>query len=193
MAFSKHQFPAAQGHRYRTGHVISELSLPAVDGSRFNLKQLRGKRCMISFLRFASCPFCQLRIHELIGRWNELDANFTVVAVFDSPLDNLQKHCEKHKAPFPIVADEFSKYYPKFGVRRSLTGTLKGMLLRMPLLLYAMLVKGYLPSSVKGGMTLLPADILVDERGEIVKIHHAMDSGEHLSFEEIKRFANAED
>lgn len=175
---------------YQVGHLITELSLPAIDGNRFNLKQVAGKRYLLAFMRFAACPFCQLRIHELVSRWQELNDDFTVIAVFDSPLDNLQKHAAKQSAPFPILADEYSSYYSRFAIRRSPLGTLKAMVFRMPTLLYAMFVKHYFPSSLKGKMTTLPADILVDEHGVIVKIYHGRDSGDHLPFERVKNFAN---
>ena len=34
------------------------------------------------------------------------EQGFTIVAIFDSPLNNLQHHAKKHKAPFPILADD---------------------------------------------------------------------------------------
>lgn len=175
---------------YRVGNIITELSLPSIDGSRFNLDQIAGKRYLLSFMRFAACPFCQLRIHELITHWTELSDDFTVIAVFDSPLDNLQKNAAKQSSPFPILADEYGRYYDKFAVRHSSLGTLRAMLFRMPTLLYAMFVKGYFSSSMKGKMTTLPADILVDEHGVIVEIYHGKDAGDHLPLERIKAFAN---
>jgi peroxiredoxin len=51
----------------KTGNII----LPAIDGGMFELNELKGKRFMLSFLRFASCPFCNLRVHELATRFNE--------------------------------------------------------------------------------------------------------------------------
>lgn len=175
---------------YRVGNMIAELNLPAIDGGRFNLEQVAGKRYLLSFMRFAACPFCQLRIHELINRWQELNDDFTVIAVFDSPLENLQKHAGKQSAPFPILADEYGRYYDKFAIRRSPLGALKAMAFRMPTLLYAMFMKGFFPSSLKGKMTTLPADILVDENGVIVEIYHGKDAGAHIPFERIKNFAN---
>ncbi|MGR9117157.1 MAG: redoxin domain-containing protein [Gammaproteobacteria bacterium] len=174
---------------YKTGHLITELSLPALDGNLFTLNQVQGKRYMLSFMRFAACPFCQLRIQQLIGRWHELDDDFTIIAVFDSSLENLQRYTEKQKAPFPILADEHSIYYHKFAIEQSLPGTLKAMLFRMPTLLYAMLIKRYFPTSIQGKLTTLPADILVDENGLIASIYHGKDSGDHLPFDRVKSFA----
>jgi len=174
---------------YAVGDQIDDLSLPAIDGTQFNLDQVKGRRYMISFMRFAACPFCQLRIHQLQSRWQEIGEDFTVIAVFDSSLENLQKHAQKQTAPFPILADESGEYYQKFSIKHSVSGMLKGMMLRMPTLLYAMFLKGYLPSSIKGDMTTLPADFLVNEKGVIDTIYHGKDSGDHMPFEQIKVFS----
>lgn len=175
----------------KQGDRITSLSLPAIDGSEFDLGSLDNKRYMLSFFRFASCPFCNLRVHELVNRFDELGSNFTIIAVFDSSLENLQRHAEKHQAPFPILADENNTYYREYGIEHSLFGVLKGMLLRMPTLLKAML-KGYLPLIIKGRMTTMPADLLVDENGIIQAAHYGRDEGDHLAFDTIKAFANGQ-
>ncbi len=174
---------------YQIGDKIVELSLPDIDGTQFTLDQVQGKRYMISFMRFAACPFCQLRIHQLISHWQELGDNFTVIAIFDSSLENLQKNAEKQHSPFPIIADENAVYYHKFAIKKSVSGMFKAMLFRMPALLYAMLIKRYFPTSLKGSVTTLPADFLVDENGVISTIYYGKDSGDHMPFERIKAFA----
>ena len=97
---------------------------------------------MLSFFRFAACPFCNLRIPDLVSRYDELGDNFSIVALFDSSLANLQRHAERHHAPFPILADERNIYYRDYGIERSLLGTLKGAVLHLPSVLYATVVKG---------------------------------------------------
>ena len=164
------------------------ITLPSIDGSTFDLSTLQGKRYMLSFFRFASCPFCNLRVHELVTRFNELGDDFTIVAIFDSPLDNLQEHAEGHQAPFPILADESNRYYREYGIEHSLAGVLKGMFLRMPTLIKGM-AKGYLPTTIKGSMTTMPADFLVDEEGSIQFAHYGRDEGDHLPFAQVKAFA----
>jgi len=71
--------------------LVTDISLPSIDDSTFNLDQLKGKRYMLSFFRFASCPFCNLRVNQLVNKFKEFGKNFTIVAIFDSPLDNLQR------------------------------------------------------------------------------------------------------
>ena len=96
------------------GDTVVHIPLPALDGSSFNFDSLKDRPFMLSFFRFASCPFCNLRMHELVTRFDELSKDFTIVAVFDSPLDNLQRHADKHQAPFPILADADNRYYQLF-------------------------------------------------------------------------------
>jgi hypothetical protein len=66
---------------------------------------------------------------------------------------------------------------------------MKGMLLRMPRLLYAMLVKGYVPLTIKGSMTTMPADFLVDAQGVIQTAYYGRDEGDHLPYDKVKAFA----
>ena len=175
--------------RLKAGIQARSLKLPAIDGSIFDSEGIKGKPFMLSFFRFASCPFCNLRIHELVRRFDEFGSNFTIVAVFDSPLDNLRHHAERHNAPFPIVADEDNTYYREYGIEHSISGVLKGMLLRIPTLLKGM-CKGYIPTRVKGSMTTMPSDFLIDREGVIQVAYYGMDEGDHLPFDTVKRFSH---
>lgn len=174
--------------RFKQGDKVCPILLPSIDGESFALQQLQGKPYMISFFRFASCPFCNLRMHELVTRFDELGEKFTMIAIFDSPLDNLQQYAEGHHAPFPVLADAKNIYYRQYGIEHSLLGVLKGMILRMPTLIKGMM-RGYLPLKIKGSLTTMPADFLVDEHGVIQTAYYGADEGDHLSFDEIKTFA----
>ena len=45
--------------------------------------------------------------------------------------------------------------------------------------------KGYLPTTIKGSMTTMPADFLIDKNGIIQKAYYGSDEGDHLPLEEI--------
>jgi thioredoxin-dependent peroxiredoxin len=174
--------------RLKLGVEAENIRLPAIDGSMFEIESVKGKPFMLSFFRFASCPFCNLRVNELVRRFDEFGNDFTIIAVFDSPLDNLIRHAEGHKAPFPIVADEDNKYYRAYGIEHSVLGMLKGMFLRMPTLLKGMF-KGYIPTTIKGSMTTMPADFLIDREGIIQVAYYGKDEGDHLPFDVVKEFS----
>jgi len=178
----------AERVRLVAGDTAPNICLPSIDGSTFDTTSLEGHRFILSFYRFASCPFCNLRVHELVARGGELGDDFGLVAVFDSPIDNLKRHTEGHHAPFPILADETGTFYRRYGVERSVARPLKGMIVRAPTLLRAM-GKGYLPTSLKGSLTTMPADFLIDERGVIDVAHYGTEDGDHLPFETVRAFS----
>lgn len=175
--------------RLKTGEKATHIKLPAIDGSAFDTENLVNKPFMLSFFRFASCPFCNLRVHELVQRFDELGEDFTIVAVFDSPLDNLVLHAEGHQAPFPILADESNRYYKQYSIEHSIAGVLKGMLLRMPTLIKSMSM-GYVPTTFKGSITTMPADFLIDRNGVIQTAYYGNDEGDHLPFAQVRSFSH---
>ena len=174
--------------RRKEGDKLSHIQLPAIDGSTFDSMNMSGKPFMVSFFRFASCPFCNLRVHQLVQRYAEFGDDFRMVAIFDSPLRNLVRHTDKHKAPFPILADESNKYYIEYGIEHSVTGMLKGMFFRMPTLLKSMFM-GNVPLIFKGSLITMPADFLIDREGIIQTAYYGKDEGDHLSFEQVKTFS----
>lgn len=177
--------------RTSQGDRVGELKLPGIDNKEFNIESISGKRFLLSFYRFAACPFCNMRLHALVTKYDELPEDFEIVAIFDSPLDNLQRYATGHAAPFPILADEENIYYKKFNVQHSLMGVIKGAVLRMPTVLYGMFVKGYIPWTFKGSLTTMPLDILVDEGGVVQAVYYGADEGDHMPFSQIKEFAEA--
>ena len=48
---------------------------------------------------------------------------------------------------------------------------------------------GYWPFTIKGSITSMPADFLVDRSGVIRVAYYGRDEGDHLDFEKVKRFA----
>jgi len=170
--------------RLSKGDSVKHIQLPSIDETTFNTEIFKGKPFMISFFRFAGCPFCNLRIHEMVNAHQD---NFNIVAIFDSPLDNLIKHSKDHHAPFPILADEKNIFYKKYGVEKSFLGMLEGMFLHFPRLMKGML-KGYLPTTLKGSLITMPADFLIDKNGKIHTAYYAKHEADHIPLETIKAF-----
>ncbi|MCK5034029.1 MAG: redoxin domain-containing protein, partial [Calditrichia bacterium] len=61
-----------------SGTKAKNINLPAIDGSIFDTNSLSGKPYLLSFYRFASCPFCNLRVNELVRRFGEFGSDFTL-------------------------------------------------------------------------------------------------------------------
>lgn len=171
------------------GQPVISFSLPSMDGSVWNSDTMAGNPCLLAFFRFASCPFCNLRLHQLISRLNELPKDFAIVAVFESSLPDLQKYTERHDSPFSVLADAGGVVHGYYGIRHSWKGVLKGLVLRFPTLLKAMFGNGYFPFTIGGRMDTMPADFLVNGAGIIEKSYYGKDEGDHLDFDQIKEFA----
>ena len=128
-----------------------------------------------------------MRIAQLMRAKSEMGENFEIVAIFESKIKHLKKHANKHHAKFPILADHKREYYKLFGVKRSLIGMFKGMLLRMPTLIIAMF-KGYIPLEISPRVLTMPLSLLVDEQGIIQTIYHGKDEGDHIPLEKVLSF-----
>jgi hypothetical protein len=62
------------------GEPVRDFVLPEIDGREFHTEDLRGRRYLLSLFRFASCPFCNMRVHELVSRWSEFPPDFGAAA-----------------------------------------------------------------------------------------------------------------
>ena len=174
------------------GDKLEEITLPRDDGSTFNLSETHGKKVLLTFYRIAGCSFCNLRLNEINKRFNELGNNFTHVAIFHSPVDNLRSYMKKHNnLPFTVLADEDFKYFQKYQIERSMMKTLSAMRFKSHKIIPAML-KGYIPLKIKGHFDIAVTDVLINEQGTVDEVYYAKkDIADHFSFEKIKEFATS--
>ena len=176
--------------RLQPGQKIPAFELPALDGTVFSSTQLLGKPALLVFFRFAACPFCNLRLHRLLQLKAQLPEDFQVVAVFDSSLDDLRTYSERHDSTYPILADAKARVHRRFGVQYSWLGVVKGMLLRLPTVLYSMLVKGYWPSAFSGALHTMPMNFFIDANGVIRQAYYGRDEGDHPPLDDVLAFAH---
>ena len=172
------------------GGTAPEFSLPAIDGSTFNMADVKGKRVILTFFRFSSCPLCNMRIRRIIQRWDEFSDDAVMVAVFDAKLGELQKRMKKHNAPFVVVADETYEQFRKNGVKKSFFKFLWGAM-RSPLTLLQATLRGYVPLTMSiSKLSTIPVDVLIDEAGNVVEAHYCKDTADHLSLEKMIAFSH---
>ena len=158
------------------------------------MSSLAGRRYHLAFFRYASCPFCNLRVNALsraarAGKFGDIAEDFTIVAVFDSPLGNLRRFGGRHEAPFPILADEGGVVHDAWGRRISWPGVLRGIFGRFGTLMKGIFGNGYLPLSLKGRFAGMPMSFLVDENGIVREVHYGSDEGDHMAMDRIEAFA----
>tara|TARA_X000001036_G_scaffold32521_1_gene26612 strand:- start:3429 stop:3968 length:540 start_codon:yes stop_codon:yes gene_type:complete len=177
--------------RIKKGDTIEEISLPAIDGSIFDLQSVKGQKLMISFYRYSSCPFCHLRINETLNNTDNFGDNFQSIAIFNCTLDSLKKASTKHDSSIFILADENRFYFDKYSIEKSSLGVLIGSLVGFFRFMKAIFVKGFNPlTSISGAFTGLPVDVLIDESGVVIDVKYGKTTIDHIPMSDIITFSN---
>ncbi len=171
--------------RLRAPSPAPLISLVDIDQKRVPIGQ--GRRVVVSLFREASCPFCNFRVYELTHNHQALSSlGIDLVVVFHSTREDVARFIARQPRPFRMVADPDGQAHDAFGVDKSLWGKIKAMMLRMPALFRGMRLTGLRGTS---SSTLMPADFLIDEYGEVVETYYGSDAGDHIPIERLVRFA----
>ena len=176
-------------NRLKKGDPAPDITLPAIDGSTFELSSMKGRRVILTFFRFSSCPFCNIRINRIMKRWDEFPDDAVMVGVFDAEVSDLAKRMAKHKPKFTIVADESYETFLENGVSKSVAGLMLAPL-RAPLTTLEAMLRGYVPMTMSmSKLSTMPVDVLIDEEGKVVEAHYCRDTVDHLPIDRLVSFA----
>ncbi|MFZ5697124.1 MAG: redoxin domain-containing protein [Pseudomonadota bacterium] len=65
-----------------------------------------GQKVWLAFFRYAGCPLCNLRVHQMIQRHDAWERQgLKIVASFQAPVEEVAANVGEQNAPFPIVCD----------------------------------------------------------------------------------------
>lgn len=169
------------------GTQAPAFTLNDLYGKPVSLAQFRGRRLLLSFYRYASCPFCNLRVHQLSQRAAEWQARgLDLVAVFQSPRESILEHAGSEPRPFAILPDPERGLYQVYGVEGSWGGFLKAGLQVGKLA--SALKEGFLPGKMEGDINMVPADFIIDEEGRVVVAYYGRDISDHLGVAVIEQY-----
>ena len=183
--------PNPSSMNIHVGGRLPDHVLPSIHGQDVDTGTLSGQKVVLSFYRFASCPFCNLRMGSMVNRWNEFGENTQAVAVFDSSIKELKARMKRHNPPFEVLADPSKVLYNSVGVRRKKAKGLLLPLFRLPKVFKA-LSRGFLPRTLSPSkLGILPVDVLVNADGIIEHIHEGRNGDDRMSLDEIIAWSNA--
>jgi len=158
-------------------------------GNKINLADYRGEKILLSFFRGASCPFCNLRIRQLIMQYHEFEKkNIEIIALFAATAEEISKYAGKQSAPFPIIPDPDLDLYVKYGIEESFSGMFKVML--KPGELLKVMTSGFFNVKTIHKKPILPADFLIDENQVIYRVYYGKDYGDHVPIEDVLTWGN---
>lgn len=170
----------------KAGDKIIDFSIEDINGNIIKLSDY--KKVLLSFYRYASCPFCNLRIHELSANYKYYsDKGLEIIAVFESPKESILKHAGSREVYFPIIPDPSRELYKKYYIKKSILKFIKG-LFNLKLLRAAK--QGFLPGKMENDKTIVPADFLIED-GIIKQAYYGKDISNHIPIEDIKKFVQS--
>jgi len=170
------------------GTPVLDFIAEDVNGKPIRLTDYRGRKVLLSFFRYASCPFCTVRYVRLANEVQRYaDAGLDIIAVFESSADYIHNYIGRRGLPFPVIADPEGKLYALYGVKKSMPGMMLGML-RLPTLLRALLDRNYKLGLPDASLTRIPADFLIESDMTLSHSYYGSDIGDHMPFKTIDAF-----
>ncbi len=153
-------------------------------GNTINLEDYKGKKLLLSFFRGASCPFCNLRIHQLINQYSEFEKQgIRIIVFFAAHNEEIVQFAGKQKAPFPIIPDPHLEVYKKYGIEKSSLGMIKAML--NPLKMMKVMFSGFFNMKSIKDKPIIPSDFLINENQIIYRVYNGRDFGDHIPITDI--------
>lgn len=142
----------------------------------------------LQFRRFAGCPICSLHLRSFAARHDELqEAGIAEAAVFHSSAEALGRY--HVDLPFFVVPDESKRLYGLYGLERGLSAMMHPS--AMWAALRGMASAPSNPLDAAGGYLGLPADFLIDTRGQLLDVKYGDHADDHWDVHDVLRLAAA--
>ena len=170
------------------GNKAPDFQREDIFGNLIRLEDYVGKKVLLSFYRFSACPFCNMRVHKLMGYADAYEKKgLHMISFWQSPKDSILEHVGQKNPPFPMIPDPAKEVYTLYGVENSWGGALK-LMTRQPSLAAQAMREGVNPKHIDGELNLIPADFLIRPDGSIHRAYYGEHIGDHIPFDEIEKF-----
>jgi len=181
--------------KLQTGNTAIDFVANDIYGNDVKLSDYKGKKIILSFYRNVGCPFCNRRVHQIMGNNFRLkNAGVQLVFLFESSNEKLSSSVfHQGISPFPLIGDPEKKVYKQYGVEQSTLKMMKTMFVANVAQAKKETKELNLPKDKDASMNLVPADFFIDENFKIVKAHYGKHLDDHVAIEELKAFAGIKD
>lgn len=169
------------------GQFAPEFSVKDVDGKYHSIEQYKGKKILLSFYRYAACPVCNTRFHELENEHEFFQKNgIILLSVYESSAETLKEFIDTNHFYQTLIADPSGILYKLYGVEISKGKVVKGM--TNGALQKSNAGKKLFTKKLKkdGNSNRIPADFLIDENGNIINAYYGKYLGDRMPVEYIK-------
>lgn len=189
---------SAQETRLSANDKAPSFSVTDVLGRKQNLKALYKKeKVLLVFLRYAWCPVCNVRTHELIQQYDALKKKgYEVVVFYQSPAEAMKAYVEDKKIPFITISDPDRKYYQLYKLEYNGKKVMENItndantaatLTKSATIISEQERMKYATDkdNAEVGGTLIPGDFIINQKGRIEKLSYGKFLGDHLPLSEL--------
>lgn len=167
------------------GTEAPDFEVDTLAGERVQISKLRGQLVWIGFSRWAACPICNYRIHQMVAEWPRRYAgrSFRHINIFPSKPEKMIEYVVKQEPPFDLVPDPEEKLYGVYGLEASVA---KGLNLETLNIVISALRQGLGELELWDGPAFrVPADFLIDRDGIIRVAHYGRKITENIPFDTV--------
>lgn len=176
--------------RLKEGEKAPHFDTADIFGVPIRLDNFSNKRMLLSFYRFSSCPFCNLRVRNLIQKYPDFERQGLVILSFwQSSIEKILEDVGQQKVPFPLIPDPDGKIYARYSVEGSWWAALKVAFHPRQILQAAQ--RGFMTLKITGRANLVPADFLVGPDLTIKRAYYGSHIADHIPISEIESFLAA--
>lgn len=178
--------------------TVPTRQLVAISGERVRVPD-PDRLVHLQFRRFAGCPVCNLHLHSIVARHDEIRAaGIREVVVFHSSTAELREHVAG--LPFDVVADPEKVLYREFGVESAASALLHPKAWPAIFLAVARVLPDVLrkrrpapPKKPEGGRFGLPGDFLIAPDGRVLASHLGRHVYDQWSVDELLNLVPAKE
>ncbi|MNQ50830.1 putative peroxiredoxin bcp [compost metagenome] len=173
--------------KLKVGEKAPNFEAVDTNGEIIKLSSYKGQKVFIAFFRYAGCPVCNFRIHELIENYDSIRSKgYKIIAIYESNNDTLREYIKETPIPFTVIGNPNLRLYKEYRVEKSFWKMLGSAFKKQP---KEAMKKGNKQFSKKykrdGHLNRIPADFLIDEKGLLTTVHYGKNIGDHLPLSEI--------
>ncbi len=177
--------------KLQEGSTAIDFTATDIYGKEVKLADFKGKKIILGFYRNVYCPFCNRRVHQIMGTNLKLQkAGVQLVFLFESSNEKLAASVfHQGISPWPIIGDPDKQVFKQYGVEQSALKMMKTMFASSLGQARKDTKELNLPEDKDASMNLIPADFFIDENFKIVKAHYGKHLDDHVAIEDLKAFA----
>lgn len=176
-------------HPMVMGEAAPAMITNDIEGNPFDLDSMSSNQMVyLSFLRFAGCPVCNYRVHELMDEKENLETlGIKTILVYESTEEMMKKYVKESSIPFTIISDKKGEFYDLFKVEDNLFKTMKAITIEEAKRRLAEGTKLYQgdPYENDGSFSRIPADFLI-YKGKIIAAQYGRNVADHMPIADLK-------